>query len=508
MFKRILIANRGEIAVRIIRACRELGVSPIAVHSEIDAQSLHVRLADEAYPIGSASAADSYLNIDRILEAARLTGVDAIHPGYGFLSENPDFAEAVLAMGIAFIGPPPGSMALLGEKTRARALARSAGVPIVPGMDHPTGDFAVLHAEAGAIGFPLLLKAAAGGGGKGMRRVECEAELEAAFQLASAEAAAYFGDPRIYAERCLEEPRHIEIQVLGDRDGAMIHLGERECSLQRRHQKVIEECPSPLQDDALREVMGDAAIRLAIAAGYHNAGTVEFLVDRQKRFFFLEVNTRIQVEHPVTEWVTGVDLVQWQIRIASGEALPLRQSDVAWRGAAIECRIYAEDPGQDFSPSPGVIAHLRFPEGPGIRVDEGVFAGWRIPVDYDPLLAKLTVWGEDREAAINRMSRALREIVIDGIRTPIRLFQRILEDEDFRRGAIDTEYLSRFLSRERPPESMPAPPVLSGSQWAALAAVVHRHISEAGRSWPNRPLQPGSSNWKTDARRSNLRGEA
>lgn len=504
MFRKILIANRGEIAVRIARACREMGIAPVAVYSDIDAAALHVQLADEAYPIGAAPSAESYLNIDRIIDAARKAGAEAIHPGYGFLSENAAFAAAVEASGLIFIGPSSESILLLGNKSSARNVARAAGAPIVPGMSSATEEFQELAGEVERMGFPVLLKAASGGGGKGMRVVERAEELEAAFRLAREEARSYFGDSSIYAERYLERPRHIEVQILGDRQGEMIHLGERECSLQRRHQKVIEECPSPLNDPDLRQRMGEVAIRIAKAAGYYSAGTVEFLVDPDKQFYFLEVNTRLQVEHPITEWVTGIDLVQSQIRIAAGEPLGFRQSDIVWRGAAMECRIYAEDPEQDFSPSPGRIAHLQLPEGPGVRVDSGIYPGWEVPLEYDPLLAKLTVWAIYRDSAIQRMQRALSEFVIDGISTPIPLFQRIMRDEAFRRGEIHTHYLSQFLSGSEPSPHSTDPGNLSEREWAAVGAVLH-HLTQPGASGENHQRPRPISHWLREARRSSLR---
>src|SRR6202142_454100 len=416
MFRKILIANRGEIAVRILRACRELGVRSAAVYSDADRASLHVRLADEAYPIGRAASRESYLVIEKIIGAARDAGCDAIHPGYGFLAENPALARACSDAKITFIGPSPEAMANLGSKTAARHLARKAGVPTVPGTLDPIAKMEDALSAAHEIGFPVVLKAVAGGGGKGMRLVERDAEFPSGWRDASSEAQNAFGDGRLYLEKYLLKPRHIEIQILADTQGHILHLGERECSVQRRYQKVIEEAPSPVMTEDLRRAMGEAAVKLARAGGYTNAGTVEFLVDADRQFYFLEMNTRLQVEHPVTEMVTSLDLVKLQIRIASGEELPFQQSDIAIRGHAIECRIYAEDPDNNFFPSPGTILDRRVPAGPGIRLDDGVYAGWTVPIDYDPLLAKLIGYGADRKQAISRLTRALHEDFVGGIR--------------------------------------------------------------------------------------------
>ncbi len=507
MFSKVLIANRGEIAVRIIRACRELGVSPVAIHSDIDSTALHVQMADEAIEIGPAPATDSYLNIERVIEAAQTSQAEAVHPGYGFLSENPRFAAAVESSGLAFIGPRSSTIESLGNKTRARQIAASLGVPIVPGMALPTESYDQLHAEVTQLGLPVLLKAAAGGGGKGMRRVEREDELEPAFRLAQAEAVSAFGDPAIYAERWIERPRHIEIQILGDLHGEMIHLGERECSIQRRHQKLIEESPSPIDDPGLRHRMGEAALKIAKAVGYVSAGTVEFLVDEARDFHFLEVNTRLQVEHPVTEWVTGIDLVQLQIRLAAGERLGLSQSDINWRGSAIECRIYAEDADEDFTPTPGRIEQLRYPDGPGIRVDSGVYQGYRVPLEYDPLLAKLTVWAEDRRGAVERMKRALEEFVIAGVSTPIPLFRRIMEDRQFRLGAIHTNFLAEsFHPSPARNHGGHSGGELSDEELAALVAVLrHRSSPAQAERAGSRNARGSPSLWKREGRHEALR---
>src|SRR5271167_2894150 len=444
--RKILIANRGEIALRVIRACREVGVATVAVYSDADRGGLHVLHADEAYRLGPAPAAESYLRGDLILEVARQAGADAIHPGYGFLSENADFAEACAAVGVTFIGPPASAMRVLGSKTRARQAADAAEMPRVPGSVRGLADVAEAERVAAGIGYPVMLKAAAGGGGKGMRAVTRPEDLASAFVAASSEAERSFGSGEVYLEKLIERPRHIEIQLMADEHGNCLYLGERECSVQRRHQKVIEEAPSAVVGEALRRKMGEAAVRLALSAGYVNAGTVEFLVDAEQNFYFLEMNTRLQVEHPVTELVTGLDLVHLQLRVAMGEPLPIRQEEVRLRGHAIECRIYAEDPENHFFPSPGLITRLIQPSGPGIREDCAVYEGWNVPLDYDPMLSKLVAFGETREQAIDRMLRALDEYVIGGIKTNIGLFRRILTDADFRAARIDTGYLERLLA--------------------------------------------------------------
>ncbi len=448
MFKKVLIANRGEIALRVIRACREMGITSVAVFSDVDRASLHVSAADEAYPIGAAAARESYLNSAKILEVAKRCGAKAVHPGYGFLSENSQFARACAEAGLKFIGPPPSAMELMGSKTRARQAMQSANVPFVPGS---AKGLTLAEAEtlAPKIGFPVMIKAAAGGGGKGMRLVKTPQELKASYETAQSEAMRSFNDGEVYLEKFIENPRHIEIQVLGDEHGNMVYLGERECSVQRRHQKVIEEAPSAIVDEDLRRRMGQVAVQAAKSASYTNAGTVEFLLDAQRNFYFLEMNTRLQVEHPVTELVTGLDLVHLQLRIAAGEKLPFRQEDVRLRGHALECRIYAEDPENNFFPSPGKITRLQRPSGPGVREDSGVYEGWTVPLDYDPMLSKLIVHAEDRATAIARMRRALDEYFIGGIKTNLPLFRRILEHADFVAARIDTGFLDRSLA-ERP----------------------------------------------------------
>jgi acetyl-CoA carboxylase, biotin carboxylase subunit len=484
MFGKVLVANRGEIAGRILRALREQGVRSVAVYSDADRASLAVSLADEAAYLGPAPASESYLRIDKILGAARDHRAQAIHPGYGFLSENAEFAEACRDAGIVFIGPPSGAIRRMGSKTEARQLAIAVGAPVVPGTEEKIESLEQARRTAGELGYPVLLKAAAGGGGKGMRLVDRAEDLPAALRDASSEALRAFGNGEVYLEKQVIEARHIEIQVLGDHYGNLIHLGERECSIQRRHQKVLEECPSPvmLEHPELRARMGEAALRIAQAAGYANAGTMEFLVDRDLNFYFLEMNTRLQVEHPVTELVTGVDLVAWQLRIAAGEPLTLAQQDIGWRGSAIECRIYAEDPENQFLPSPGRIAHLREPAGPGIRLDSGVYAGWEVPLDYDPLLAKLAAWAPSREEAVRRLDRALAEYEIGGIRTNVAFFRQILADPDFRIGRLSTEFLNQrsFARAARGGEEEVAAAIaLAMARCAPSAATPPEHAKSA-----------------------------
>ena len=414
MFDKILIANRGEIAVRVMRACRELGIESVAVYSEPDRSALHVRQADHAYPIGPAAAAESYLRIDKLIAAALESRADAIHPGYGFLSERAAFAQACADAGVVFIGPSAHAIAAMGDKVEARRLMRKAGVPVVPGSDHALSSDGEVEKLASAIGFPVMLKAAGGGGGKGMRLVESPDQLKSALRAARSEARSAFGDDRVYVEKAIVRPRHIEVQVLGDTHGHVVHLYERECSVQRRHQKVIEESPSTALDEATRSEMGRVAVAAAKAVDYVGAGTVEFLVDQERRFHFLEMNTRIQVEHPITEAVTGVDLVKAQIEIAAGRALGFAQEDIVQRGWAIECRIYAEDPENGFLPAPGRIVVLRVPSGIGIRDDSGVYEGFEVSTFYDPMISKLIAWGSNREEAIGRMLRALAEYTVVG----------------------------------------------------------------------------------------------
>ncbi len=496
MFRKVLIANRGEIAVRVIRTLHEMGIQAVAVYSDVDRTSLHVRMADEAEHVGPAASAESYLRIDRIIDAAKKHGAEAIHPGYGFLSENADFAAACADAGLVFIGPSAHSIRMMGSKTAARQTAIAAGAPVVPGTDHGvTLEEAVEFGRTN--GYPILLKAVAGGGGKGMRRVDREAELESALRNAASEAERAFRSAEIYVEKLIERPRHIEIQVLGDQYGNMVHLGERECSIQRRHQKVIEECPSPLVAHHLemRHEMGQAAIHAARAAGYYNAGTVEFLVDQDRRFYFLEMNTRLQVEHPVTELATGLDLVRLQVEIAAGARLPFTQGDIGWRGWAIECRVYAEDPYNNFLPYPGKLTRLTRPLGPGIRLDGCVYDGWTVPMEYDPLLAKLAVWAGSRDEAIGRMLRALREYDVGGIRTNIGFFRQILEDPEFRAGNLHTGLIDEFFERHK----LEAP----CRELADVAAVVAALHSISRAEPPANGNAPRSSAW-LEAGRSEL----
>ena len=467
MFSKLLIANRGEIALRVVRACRELGVRSVAVYSDADAGAPHVREADEAVRVGPAPSSESYLRGERIIEAARAAGAEAIHPGYGFLSEREWFARAVRDAGLAFVGPPPEAIAAMGSKTAARTLAISAGTPVVPGTTSALRDADEAAAVAEQFGYPVLLKAAAGGGGKGMRVVRAPGELAAALAAAKREAKNAFGDDAVYVEKYVEGPRHVEIQVLGDVHGTMLHLGERECSVQRRHQKMIEEAPSVAVTPELRAHMGAAAVAAARAAGYVNAGTCEFLLARDGSFYFLEMNTRIQVEHPVTELVTGIDLVQWQIRIAAGERLPFAQADVAPQGWAIECRITSEDPANGFLPSTGRVSYLHLPSGPGVRWDGGIEAGSEVGLFYDPMLAKLIVHGRTRELAIARMRRALLELTVDGVETSRDFHLRVMEDEEFRRGDISIQWLEQRL-----PSLLAVRPPPAGVRIAAIAAAL------------------------------------
>ena len=494
-FRKVLVANRGEIAVRVIRALREAGITSIAVYSDADRASLHVRMADEAAHIGPAPSSESYLNIGKIVKAARDHGADAIHPGYGFLSENAEFAQACEDARILFIGPSAESIRRVGSKTRARELAIDAGVPVVPGSSTVDG----IGQIARDIGFPVMLKAAAGGGGKGMRRVDSPTEFSAALREASSEAQRAFGNGEVYVEKLIERPRHIEIQVLGDRHGNLIHLGERECSLQRRHQKVVEECPSPfvMRHPGLREEMGRAAVAVARAAGYYNAGTVEFLVDSARgSYYFLEMNTRLQVEHPVTELVTGLDLVQWQLRIAAGEPLSLRQDAIGWTGSAIECRLGAEDPDNQFFPSPGLITEMAMPSGPGIRLDNGVYQGWTVPMEYDPLLAKLAVWAPSRLEGISRMARALEECYIGGIKNNIGFFSALMRDPEFAAGEIHTGFIADFLARRSKCEALPD---------AELARILGALAASQKIKRAANPSAAASSNWLREGRSQLLR---
>ena len=500
--------------MRILRACRELGIRSAAVFSEADRKSLHVRLADEAYPIGPASSRESYLRIDKIIDAARRSGCDALHPGYGFLAENPALARACADVGLTFIGPSAEAMEALGSKTAGRQLARRSDVPTVPGANDPIENPDDAQALAQNMGYPVLLKAVAGGGGKGMRVVTRDAEFSSAWRDASSEAMNAFGDSRLYLEKYLEKPRHIEIQILADTHGRVVSLGERECSVQRRHQKVIEEAPSLVVTPDLRKKMGDAAVRLARAGGYVNAGTVEFLVDAHLNFYFLEVNTRLQVEHPVTEQVTGLDLVKLQIAIAAGHRLPFAWETITPRGHAMEVRLYAEDPDNNFFPSPGKILSRHAPSGPGIRLDEGVYEGWTVPMDYDPLLGKLIAWGNSREETIARLRRALEEYSVTGIKTNAGLFRRILAEPDFLRAEIHTKWLDELLHRSSPEKSAVASAHASHeslhSSSASDAAVIAAALWQANQSEKSSAQSSSAqessqpSRWKQDGRRQEL----
>jgi len=494
----VLIANRGEIALRIVRACHEEGLEAIAVFSEADRQSPHVRAADRAVEIGPPPARESYLHVDRLLDAARRTGADAIHPGYGFLAERAHFAEAVEAAGLVFIGPPPAAIRAMGEKTEARRRMEAAGVPVVPGTTTPLARAEDGLAIAQRVGYPILLKAVAGGGGKGMREVAAPDELAAAFRAAVSEAQTAFGDGAVYVEKLIERPRHIEVQVLADGHGQVVHLGERECSVQRRHQKLIEEAPSTVVDADLRARLGDAAVRAAAAVGYRSAGTVEFLLDQARKFYFLEMNTRIQVEHPVTEMIYGVDLVRAQLRIAAGHASGIR-GGLRPRGHAIECRITSEDPYGDFLPATGTIAFLRIPSGPGVRWDGGVEVGNEVGVFYDPLLGKLIVWGESRAAAIRRMRCALDELLIVGVPTSQPFHRRVMEEPGFVSGDYDIGYLERVGSG-----LLSAEPDRDTLERVALAAALAEHEARDAATTRVAPSS-GESTWMRVARQRGLR---
>ena len=449
LFKKILIVNRGEIAVRIVRACRELGIIPAVVYSQVDRKALHVKLADEAYFIGEAKPSESYLNIKKIMAVARKCKAEAIHPGYGFLAENPKLVSRCDKEGFVFIGPPLKAIRLMGNKVASRQKMAEVGIPVIPGVLEPVKNRKELESVVDKIGLPVLLKAAAGGGGKGLRLVQRRGELLAAFELAQSEALSSFSDASVYVEKYIVEPHHIEIQILADHSGNIVYLGERECSIQRRYQKVIEETPSPFLDEEKRREMGEIAVRAAAAVGYRNAGTVEFIVDKDKNIYFLEMNTRLQVEHPITEMVTGIDLVKSQIKIAAKRPLEFSQEEIQPRGHSIECRIYAEDPNQGFMPSPGKIKHLRAPcGGLGVRLDSGIYEGYCVPLEYDPLLSKLISWGGSREEAIVRMKRALSEYHIYGIKTTIPFFKRILEHPGFISGIYNTHFIENLESEE------------------------------------------------------------
>lgn len=445
MFNKVLIANRGEIALRIIRACKDLDIKTVAVYSTADKDSLHVQMADEAICIGNAPANQSYLNISNVIAAAINTKAEAIHPGYGFLAENAYFAELCRTNNIKFIGPKPRVINTMGDKVKARELVTKVGVPIVPGSEGAINNLEEAQKLAAVIGYPVMIKASAGGGGKGMRLAHSREGLKDALSMAKMEAGAAFGNDEVYIEKYIEEPRHIEIQILADEHGNIIHLGERDCSLQRRHQKLLEESPSTLVDEELRSRMGAVAVEAARAAGYESAGTIEFLVDKDRNFYFMEMNTRVQVEHGVSELVTGVDIVKEQIRIAAGEILQYKQQDISLRGWAMECRINAEDPAHDFRPSPGTVSKYLLPGGPGVRVDSAVYTGYTIPPYYDSMIAKLMVWGQNREEAISRMKRALQEFKIEGVATTIPFHLQVLDNAFFRKGEVYTNFIQRRM---------------------------------------------------------------
>jgi len=489
VIRKVLIANRGEIAVRIIRTLRDMGRESVAVYSEADRSARHVRLADDAVCIGPPPSSMSYLRMDKILEAAHRTGADAVHPGYGFLSENADFAALCAREGLTFVGPPPEAIRAMGEKTSARQRMSAAGVPVVPGTLRPLASAREAQEEAERVGFPVMLKAAAGGGGKGMRLVHRPEEIAAAFRDATSEALAAFGDRAVYLEKAIVRPRHIEMQILCDAHGNAVHLGERECSIQRRHQKVVEEAPSPLVTPEMRRAMGEVAVRAARAVGYVNAGTIEFLADPERNFYFMEMNTRLQVEHAVTEAVTGIDLVREQILIAEGHPLPFSQEQVQLRGWAIEARIYAEDPALNFMPSPGKVVAVRLPEGPGVRVDSAVYGGGEISSFYDPMVAKVVTWGRDRAAAAATMRRALQEFQIVGPETNRHFLEHLVAHPQFLSGEIDTGFIARFLEEEalHPPPPHPV---------ADLAAVIYAY-EQARRGAPSEEGEPrGFSGWR------------
>ena len=492
MFKKVLIANRGEIAVRIIRACRELGIDTVAVYSEADRRALHVRYADEAYLLGPAPSRESYLRADKIIDIARKCGADGVHPGYGFLAEREDFAADCADAGITFIGPRPSAIAAMGDKAEARATVIKAGVPVVPGTED-VGNLSdeELLAKAPQIGFPLLIKATAGGGGKGMREVESLEEMPTLLQSARREAESAFGDGNVYLEKLLENARHIEIQIMADTHGNVIHLGERECSIQRRHQKLLEEAPSPALDKELRDQMGSVAVKAAQAVDYANAGTIEFLLDKDNNYYFLEMNTRLQVEHPVTELVTGIDIVKEQLRVARGRTLSYKQEDVVLNGHAIECRINAEDPYNNFLPSTGRITHSLLPTGPGVRVDTGVYPGFEITPFYDPMIAKLIVWGETRAQAILRMRRALEEYRVVGVRTNIPFHQTLMDSHRFMGGQYDTRFVEERFSMETAGETREKNTEIA----AILATLVAHRETERSANIVNRN-ERDASNWK------------
>lgn len=498
MFKKVLIANRGEIAIRVIRSLRELGIKSVAVFSDADRESLPVRYAHEAIHLPGVAAADTYNNIDLIIAAAKKTGAEAIHPGYGFLSENATFAKRCVEEGITFIGPHPGSISQMGDKTTARSLMMDAGVPVTPGYQNEGSVDDALNA-AREIGFPVMIKASAGGGGKGMRRVDQESQFRSNYEMAQSEARNAFGDDRIYIEKFIESPRHIEVQVVCDKHGNGIHLAERECSIQRRHQKVVEEAPSPGVDEALRAKIGDIALKAAHAVNYDSVGTVEFLMDKHKNVYFMEMNTRLQVEHPVTEWITGVDLVKYQLRIAAGERLDLVQEDIKINGHALECRVYAEDPAKNFMPSPGKISSLHVPGGLGVRDDSGVFAGYEVPIHYDPMISKLSTWGQTREEAAARMARALGEYKVGGIKTNLWFHRRLMHHPAFLAADLDTAFIERYHELLEPAETDEM------KDMALITAAIKFYKDKVFASSEESEVKQETSGWKNSARMSGLR---
>jgi acetyl-CoA carboxylase biotin carboxylase subunit len=497
---KVLVANRGEIAVRIIRACREMGFPTVAIYSEPDRAALHVLYADEAMPVGAAPSRESYLRIDRIIEAALRTGAEAVHPGYGFLAENAAFARQCAEAGLLFIGPSPASIEAMGSKTESRQRMLAAGVPVVPGLTEAVQSVDEIRSFAREAGLPIMIKASAGGGGKGMRLVEREEDLSSAYDRVRGEALSFFGDDAVYAEKFVASPRHIEVQIFGDQHGNLVYLGERECTLQRRHQKVLEECPSPVVTPELRARLGEAAVKAGAAVDYYSAGTIEFLMDPSECFYFLEMNTRLQVEHPVTEMVWGIDLVKEQLRVAMGERLSFTQKELAPSGHAIECRIYAEDPSRKFAPSPGLIRYLTLPEGPGVRNDNGVYAGYTVPVHYDPMLSKLICHGATRDEAIARMKRALGEYRVEGIETSIPFFSWIMDDEDFRAGRFDTGYIDRIIPRmleEAPPSASSTDAAIAAAAILEFEEMQRIRLPEARDSaWKRAGRAEGMARWR------------
>jgi acetyl-CoA carboxylase biotin carboxylase subunit len=499
MFRKVLVANRGEIAVRVIRTLHEMGIGAVAVYSDPDREALHVRLADEAIHVGPATVAESYLRTDRIVDACKKTGADAVHPGYGFLSENTEFAAACEAEGITFIGPPSAAIAAMGSKTEARARMERAGVPVVPGGS--AADVEEAKRTADTLGYPVMIKAAMGGGGKGMRFVAAAADLEGAFERARSEAQSAFGDGTVYLEKAIVKPRHVEIQILADKDGNCVHLFERDCSVQRRHQKIVEETPCPVASEELVAKMGAVAVKAAEAVGYYSAGTVEFLLDANGEFYFLEMNTRLQVEHPITEWITGLDLVEQMVRVAAGERLGFEQRDVVRRGAAIECRVYAEDAARGFMPSPGTIRGLRVPSGPFVRDDSGVYMGSEVSSYYDPLISKLSVWGATRDAALARMRRALGEYVVTGIKTNLRFHERLLRHPAFVAG----DYHTGFIEEHKATLIKGVDKPKHGEELAVALAMAVARQERHDATAPKKDTSAGLSPWVAAHRTRNLR---